>query len=95
MPLYRYLLPFVQTIPAGTRRRDGVASAAMQRDHVASTLMRRRFDVVSHWDVSWVYRHIFSYHMTCQYCTFFASIAGKGFNKHVAFIPIPLMCHCM
>ena len=82
-----------------SQRAHGVGMASHRRRCNVITSHRRWCDVVltlcAHWDVSWVYRHIFSYHMTCQYCTFFASIAGKGFNKHVAFIPIPLMCRCM
>ena len=35
-----------RTIPAGTQHQNDVVSTSMRRDHVASTLIRRHFNVV-------------------------------------------------
>ena len=36
----------LRPLPAGTQRENDVVSTSMRRDHVASTLIRRHFDVV-------------------------------------------------
>ena len=40
-----HLIPLT-TIPAGTQHQNDVVSTSMRRDHVASTLIRRHFNVV-------------------------------------------------